>query len=396
LSLTLLLDLDNTLLANSMDSFLPSYLQALSRHLSAYAEPSQIVNALMAGTRKMVENLQPDCSLTEVFESAFYPLLGLHEPDLRPAIDDFYARVFPGLRQLTHPTPGGVALVEAAFERGYNVAIATNPLFPLTAIHQRLEWAGLPVEKYPFKLIASHESFHFSKPNPAFLAEMLARMGWPEGPVLMVGDDYKNDIQPARSLGLPTYWLAENAEIPGGAGPLWGSGPLADLMTWLDSHEPQDLEPDFSSPSAMLSVLRATPAALNSLCDELPGPAWTKRPHSGEWSPTEILCHLRDVETEVNLPRLRKVMAESNPFVPGMDTDRWADERQYIHQDGQRALHRFSVSRQQALHLLENLSLSGWDLPARHAIFGPTRLKEMVAISAGHDRLHLRQFCQAL
>jgi hypothetical protein len=28
---------------------------------------------------------------------------------------------------------------------------------------------------------------------------------------------------------------------------------------------------------------------------------------------------------------------------------------------------------------------------ARHAIFGPTHLKELVGINAGHDRLHLQQ-----
>ncbi len=396
MSLTLLLDLDNTLLANSMDSFLPSYLQTLGSHLSDYAEPAKIVNALMAGTRQMVENQQPECSLIEVFESVFYPLLGKQPSDLRPAIDEFYLSVFPELGRLTHPVPGGVALVETAFERGYTVAIATNPLFPLTAIQQRLDWAGLPAEKYPFKLVASCESFHFSKPNPAFLAEMLARMGWPEGPVLMVGDDYKNDIQPARSLGLPTYWLDGNAENPGSAGPLCGSGSLEDLLTWLDSHTPQELEPDFSSTPALLSVLRATPAALHSLCDDLPLPAWTRRSHSGEWCPTEILCHLRDVEAEVNLPRLRKVLEESNPFIPGMDTDRWADERQYIHQDGLRAVQRFTTSRLQALRLLENLPPAGWELPARHAIFGPTHLREMVSISAGHDRLHLRQLYRAI
>ena len=72
--------------------------------------------------------------------------------------------------------------------------IATNPLFPRTAIYQRLEWAGLPPDKYPFSLIPSYETFHFAKPNPTYFAEFLTISGWPDGPMIMVGNDLEHDI----------------------------------------------------------------------------------------------------------------------------------------------------------------------------------------------------------
>jgi FMN phosphatase YigB (HAD superfamily) len=397
LSLTLLLDLDDTLLANSMDGFLPAYLQALSGHLSAYGEPARIISALMAGTHRMVQNSMADCSLSEVFDSVFYPMLGWEKADVQPAIDKFYMDVFPKLRQHTRPLPGGVELVEKAFERGYTVAIATNPLFPMTAIRQRLEWADLPVEKYPFHLVTSYESFHFAKPNPVFLAEVLARLGWPEGPVIMVGDDEKNDIQPARSLGLPTYWLTDEAAVvPSGENSSTRQGTLRTFLDWMDSKEQFAPEADFTSVEALLAILRSTPAALNSLCIALNEQTWSAHPVLNEWCPVEILCHLRDVEIEVNVPRLHKMLDEDNPFIPGLDTDRWANERLYHHQDGPRALHRFSAARQRALRLLDHLQPEDWNLPARHTIFGPTQLRELVGITAGHDRLHLRQLANTL
>ena len=85
------------------------------------------------------------------------------------------------------------------------LAIATNPLFPLTAIEQRLDWAGLSPEEYPFSIVPSYENAHFAKPNPAFLAELLARLGWPEGPVVMVGDDPDNDVRCGLELGLARF-----------------------------------------------------------------------------------------------------------------------------------------------------------------------------------------------
>jgi hypothetical protein len=74
-----------------------------------------------------------------------------------------------------------------------------------------------------------------------------------------------------------------------------------------------------------------------------------------------------------------------------MDTDRWAEERNYIQQDGRSALHRFMYDRIKLLSLLEGLTPAEWQRPARHAIFGPTTLQELVGFIVGHDRLHVRQ-----
>jgi hypothetical protein len=109
-----------------------------------------------------------------------------------------------------------------------------------------------------------------------------------------------------------------------------------------------------------------------------------------------VLCHLRDVEREVFLPRFTKIIAEENPFIPGIDSDAWAQERQYIFQDGQQALAAFVASRKETLSLIDGLSPEGWQRPARHAIFGPTHLRELASFVADHDRLHIQQIFRLL
>jgi len=390
--LTLLLDLDDTLLVNPLDQFLPAYLHKLSTYLAPFADPSLIIQALMAGTRQMIVNQMPDCSLKDVFDAVFFPLIKVSPEDINPAIEHFYVEIFPSLQALTHPRPGAIELVETAFERGYKIVIATSPLFPRTAIAQRLEWAGLSPEKYPFALITSYETFHFSKPNPSYFAETLAQLGWPEDAVLVVGNDLENDIHPAQKLGLPAYWLQPNLDrLQGGITGPGGTGELAGLIPWLDQTPPEVLKPHYNEPAALTAILRSTPAALNSLCQPLDTSQLSSRPKAGEWSLGEILCHLRDVDTEVNLPRLKKFLQEDNPFLPGEDTDRWAEERDYLHQDGKRALQHFSAARQRLLRILDEMSAADWERTARHAIFGPTQLRELVAFIAGHDQLHIRQ-----
>jgi FMN phosphatase YigB (HAD superfamily) len=394
---TLLIDLDDTLLSNDINTFLPAYLQALSKSLADYAPPEKLVPNLLAATRQMVRNSRPDQTLKQVFDQAFYPSLGLKALTLQDDLEQFYGRVFPTLAGLTRPRPEAVRLVISAFERGWRVAVTTNPLFPRTAILQRLAWGGLPIEQFPFELVTSYETFHFAKPSPAYFAEVVGRLGWPEGPIIVIGDDLQNDIYAARKLGLAAYWLEQpGMTIPYGPNGPSGYGPLGGVLEWIEAAETEILQPNFSGRQSMLAVLRSTPAVLDTLTDELTPDDWTRRPEPQAWNLTEIACHLRDVEREVNLERIEAVLKDDNPFLAGKDTDAWAAERGYAGQDGRQALIHFTDCRMTALDLLEPLQPEDWRRPARHAIFSRTQLAELVGITAGHDRLHVKQVMQTL
>jgi FMN phosphatase YigB (HAD superfamily) len=397
MTLTLLLDLDDTCLGNSMDTFIPAYLSSLGDHLSEYVPPDVLTPSLLAATQQMFHNNSPDKSLKQVFDEAFYPAIGIEAEGLQDQIDSFYDQKFPRLKHLTQFRPEAVRLVDRAFERGYTVAIATNPLFPLTAILQRLEWAGLPQENYPFSLIPSYESFYFAKPNPPFFAEFLSRLGWPEGPVVMVGDDYNLDILPAQRMGLSTFWItSENQTAKSPFDPSNGFGSLSDLLPWLDTTKEDELLPKYDQPEAILAILCATPAVMEAFTLGLDKVSWLENPEPGEWSITEIMCHLRDVDGEVNLPRIKKVLQEQNPFLQGIDTDQWAHERLYYCQNGQEALSDFITWRIQLLEVMNKLEPEEWMRPARHAIFGPTNLNELASILVRHDRLHVKQAYESL
>ena len=243
MSKTLLIDLDNTLLRNEMDTFVPAYLQGLANRLASYADPKEMTRTLLAATHQMTQNQQPDLSLMEVFDAAFYPVLNVKKADVQPVIDDFYEEDFPNLRGLTSPQPEAVGLVTQALEKGYRIGIATNPLFPLTAIKQRLNWAGFPPDQYHFDLIPSYSGFHFSKPNPAYFAEFLAQMGWPEGPVVMIGDEADQDIAGARQLGIAVFWTpSQPAASWTRSEPEPPRGGLAEVLPWLESAPPERLK----------------------------------------------------------------------------------------------------------------------------------------------------------
>ena len=395
MNLTLLLDLDNTLLDSNVDDFLPAYFQALSGFLKNDVEPELMLSALMSGTRKMMANDDPSRTLQQVFDEEFFPKIGIGRNVLQPRIDRFYEEIFPTLSYLTRPRPEAVELVEWALAQGYRLAIATNPLFPLAAIYHRMCWAGLPPEQFPFVVVSAYEAFHFAKPNPAYFAEVLGRMGWPDGSVVMVGDDVQRDLPGSHALGLPTYWInATDAPSPEGID-LDGRGSIADLRPWLENADLSTLEPVFSTPESLMAVMISTPAVISGLLMQAAVPDLTRRPIPNEWSLTEIICHLRDTELEVNLPRLHMLLELDEPFIPARVTAEWARERNYNSQDFFQALVDFTSARMQMVELLRDLTVE-WQRKARHAIFGPTDLQELVKFMAEHDKLHIRQICSTM
>jgi HAD superfamily hydrolase (TIGR01549 family) len=392
MTLTLLLDLDDTLLSNAIGSFLPAYINKLAGFMSDMFPPETFVSAVMSGTHQMVQNQNPDCTLEQVFDSVFYPALGVSKQDLAEKITRFYADIFPSLRYLTKPRREAIEIVEEALKRDYTICIATNPLFPREAIIQRIQWAGLAPEK--FKLVTSYESFHFAKPNPAYYAEILSHLAWPENPVIMVGDNAINDIQGARKADLSTFWINEQSRNLDD--PKTGEGKLEDLFPWIDRFNGDLHAPDYHSPDACEATLLATPAVLDGALENLPKSAWKYKPAPDEWSLTEIVCHLRDVDQEVNAPRLEAILLENNPFITGVDSDPWANERNYILQDGHLALQRFINARTRLVEWIKNIQPDQWNRPARHSIFGPTDFLEVAWLITRHDRMHVAQVLQTL
>lgn len=118
---------------------------------------------------------------------------------------------------------------------------------------------------------------------------------------------------------------------------------------------------------------------------------WQQRPTPDQWSLTEVICHLRDVEREVHQPRFQALLAKEDAFVPGATPDEWAAQRDYQAQDGQAALFAFVQARTATADLLQNLDDSLWQRTGNHAFFGQTTMHELLYLAVQHDRIHWQQ-----
>jgi len=210
----LLLDLDDTLIDNSMDTFIPAYFKGLTEFVAEYVPPDPFIAELLAATRAMNRNDGSGPSNEEVFSRAFYAGLGVPRSELEPVLERFYAEAFPNLRSFTGRRSSAPRIIEWAGKRGLQVVIATNPLFPRTAIEQRMEWGGVGVDRFNYDLVTTYENSHATKNHPAYYREILHVLGRRPEDCLMVGDNWEWDVVCSAEVGIAGFWIAAKGENP--------------------------------------------------------------------------------------------------------------------------------------------------------------------------------------
>jgi hypothetical protein len=111
-------------------------------------------------------------------------------------------------------------------------------------------------------------------------------------------------------------------------------------------------------------------------------------PPAGGFAPIEDAWHLRDIEVEGHLPRIRRILAEESPVLAPIDGDRLAVERRYLERELGAALDEFAQFREASLGVLGALAEDAW---SRRAIFQDRSisLRELVVTMAEHDESHL-------
>ncbi|MHB8133476.1 MAG: DinB family protein [Anaerolineaceae bacterium] len=397
MTITLLFDLDGTLLMNTVSEFIPAYLNLLGNFLGKDQSSQEIQSAVLTATNLMVHNNDPARTLEECFDDYFYSKIKTSKKDLLKDILDFYENNYPQLKKFTSPFFEVKPVINNFVQMGISLIIATNPLFPKTAITQRVKWANLDPKINEYTLITSYEAFHFAKPNPAYFAEILAKLGWPEGPIGMVGNDWEMDILPAEVIGIPTYFLGKPEHVLNiSRHPLSSQGNWEELEDWVKkiSMVENHFEPN-QSVDYFKAVLLSTAAVIDSFMrSHHSSKILSIRPVESEWSLVEIISHIADVDEEVNLPRINMILNDDTPFFPAIETDEWASERRYILNDPLKEMQRFISNRKNLVETISNLSNQDLSKLVNHSIFGPTSVKEIIKFITQHDRIHIQQINQ--
>jgi hypothetical protein len=135
-----------------------------------------------------------------------------------------------------------------------------------------------------------------------------------------------------------------------------------------------------------IETLAEMPAFLEAALSE-GGDALASRLGEGEFSLVEHACHLRDLEREGYLVRVRRMLSEDSPTLAPFDGAAVAASRDYRSEDAHAAARAFAFARRELLGLVAPLGAAEL---ARDGFFEGKRicLQDLVAMMVEHDRGH--------
>lgn len=205
---TLLFDLDGTLIGLDTDEFLQQYLQLVGQFVRDIMEPKAFTKHLVDATYTMIADTRPDLTNKDKFLEHFLTRINESAEPMLSLFDVFYRERYPELQRCAQPMPGVREVLDYAVENDYQLVVATNSVFPKTAVRERMRWVG--IDHYPWAFVASYENMHYAKPQLKYYQEILAAIGKEPQECLMVGNDTLEDMI-ASKLGITTFLVEQYA-----------------------------------------------------------------------------------------------------------------------------------------------------------------------------------------
>lgn len=145
---------------------------------------------------------------------------------------------------------------------------------------------------------------------------------------------------------------------------------------------------------SVLAALQETPRRISSLTTGI-DPGWLdRRSRAGEWSPAEILAHLRSC-ADVWSYSMYAMLAVSEPHLADIHPRAWARASAYRRMPFITSFPAYVLQRVELLQALRPLKQSDWERGAligrrRHTVFSQARRMAL------HEADHLEQIAQAL
>ncbi len=207
---TILFDLDGTLLPIEQDKFhlfFQDYVKLISKFCAHLVDPELFAQTLRDATITMFRN---DGLKTneEVFMSNFLPALNLKKEEIYPLLESFYLTEFRELKKHTEPSDLSGLIVQEAVDRGWQIVLATNPVFPRIAVDERMNWVN--IRDYPWHYISSYEKSRACKPSLIYYKDLVEELGLVPQECWMIGNDRDEDMI-AGKLGFKTFLVTDNS-----------------------------------------------------------------------------------------------------------------------------------------------------------------------------------------
>lgn len=201
----IMFDLDGTLLPMDQDIFIKAYFGGISKKLAFKYDPEKLIKSIWTGTIAMIKN---DGTYTneEVFWNTFALIYGENVRSDESSFEKYYLEDFDKVSEVCGYNNKAKEVIDLVKSLGYQIILATNPIFPSIATKKRIKWAGLNFDD--FELVTTYENSSYCKPNLKYYQEIMDKLNLKADECVMIGNDVAEDMI-VNKLGVKTFLLTD-------------------------------------------------------------------------------------------------------------------------------------------------------------------------------------------
>ena len=145
----------------------------------------------------------------------------------------------------------------------------------------------------------------------------------------------------------------------------------------------------------LLSRLASAPARFAAAISRLEDADSVTSAQAGEWSPVEVLAHVR-ASHDIIEPRIYYIVVRDEPPLLAYDDARWAEVARYASLPVIESLEAMRLRRNELVRTLRGLSEADWQRTGTHEIRGQMTVLQIAEQIADHDDEHIAQIEQSI
>jgi hypothetical protein len=145
----------------------------------------------------------------------------------------------------------------------------------------------------------------------------------------------------------------------------------------------------------LIGRLAAAPGHFQQLLARLEDADSVTSAQEGEWSPHEVVAHLR-AANEILEPRILQVLVRPNTPLIGFDETLWVLVLGFASVPVTDLLQTMAWRRKEVVHALRAIPPEAWERTGTHEVRGPLTVFELAAQIADHEDEHLAQIAAAI